>query len=65
MPFSRQIRSNSTSTLPFPNRPVNAFPLSVSNSRGTPYVRSASAKCEHTERESARDISPAQTMNRE
>ena len=25
MPFSRQIRSNSTSPLPFPNRPVNTF----------------------------------------
>ena len=41
MPFSRQIRSNSTSTGGWLNRPVNTFPLSVRICPGTPWVRSA------------------------
>ena len=37
MPFSRQIRSNSTSAgRGLMNRPVNTVPLSVSTSSGTP-----------------------------
>jgi hypothetical protein len=37
MPFSRKIRSNSTSAgRGLPNRPVNCLPLSVSTSEGTP-----------------------------
>ena len=37
MPFSRQIRSNSTSAgRGLRNRPVNTVPLSVSTSSGTP-----------------------------
>jgi hypothetical protein len=42
MPFSRQIRSNSTSPpRGRPNRPVNCLPLSVSTSSGMPNARSA------------------------
>ena len=37
MPFSRQIRSNSTSPVPGPNRPVNTLPLSVKICSGTPW----------------------------
>ena len=37
MPFSRQIRSNSTSAgLALMNRPVNTVPLSLSTSPGAP-----------------------------
>ena len=37
IPFSRQIRSKSTSTGRWwPYRPVNTFPLSVRTSSGTP-----------------------------
>jgi hypothetical protein len=36
MPFSRQIRSNSTSTGGWLNRPVNTLPLSVRICSGTP-----------------------------
>jgi hypothetical protein len=37
MPFSRKIRSNSTSAgRGLPNRPVNCLPLSVKTSSGTP-----------------------------
>ena len=37
MPFSRQIRSNSTSAgRGLPNRPVNCLPLSDKTSPGTP-----------------------------
>ena len=37
MPFSRQIRSNSTSAgRGLMNRPVNTVPLSLSTSSGTP-----------------------------
>ena len=37
MPFSRKIRSNSTSAgRGLPNRPVNCLPLSVNTSSGTP-----------------------------
>jgi len=42
MPFSRQIRSNNTSSAPGPNRPVNTFPLSVRISRGTHELSSLS-----------------------
>src|SRR5437016_11110103 len=38
MPFSRQIRSNSTSTGGCAKRPVNTLPLSVSTWSGTPYL---------------------------
>jgi hypothetical protein len=36
IPFSRQIRSNMTSTGWGPNRPVNTLPLSVRTSSGIP-----------------------------
>ena len=36
MPFSRQIRSKSTSVGGWLNRPVNTFPLSVRICSGTP-----------------------------
>ncbi len=44
IPFSRQIRSNNTSTGGRLNRPVNTLPLSVKICPGTPYVRNAFAK---------------------
>ena len=41
MPFSRQIRSKSTSPVPGPKRPVNTLPLSDRISLGTPWGRIA------------------------
>ncbi len=65
MPFSRQIRSNNTSPVPGPNRPVNTLPLSVKISRGTPWVRIASANASHTGRAVARSTTRAEITNRE
>ena len=55
MPFSRQIRSNSTSAgRGLPKRPVNCLPLSDSTSAGTPYSRIAATNAAHTARPVAR-----------
>ena len=54
MPFSRQIRSNSTSPVPGPNRPVNTLPLSVRICCGTPWLRIANANASHVGRAVAR-----------
>ncbi len=54
MPFSRQIRSNSTSPVPGPKRPVNTLPLSVRIASGTPWARIACANASHTGRAVAR-----------
>jgi hypothetical protein len=66
MPFSRQIRSNSTSAgRGLPNRPVNCLPLSLSTSPGIPYSRIASTNARHTPRAVARATTAAMTQNRE
>ncbi len=65
MPFSRQIRSKSTSTGGWLNRPVNTFPLSVRIACRTPWVRNALASPSHTFCELSRVISCADTQNRE
>lgn len=64
IPFSRQIRSNSTSP-PCPNRSVNCLPLSVSTSSGTPNVCKAPAKAAQTARPVARSTICAITQYRE
>src|SRR4029079_13021209 len=64
MPFSRQIRSNSTSPVPGPNRPGNTLPLSVRISRGTPWVRIDHANASHTGRAVARSTTRAEITNR-
>ncbi len=65
IPFSRQIRSKSTSPFPGPYFPVNTFPLSVNTPSGTPWRRMASAKASHTGRAVARRTTLAHTQNRE
>ena len=65
IPFSRQIRSNNTSTGGWLNRPVNTLPLSVRISPGTPHRRIANANPSHTCRDDSRGISNADTQNRE
>jgi hypothetical protein len=66
MPFSRQIRSNITSTgRGCWNRPVNCLPLSVSTSSGTPYSSKASTNAAQTARPVARRTTAAITQNRE
>jgi hypothetical protein len=54
MPFSRQIRSNSTSAgRGLPDRPVNCLPLSVRTSRGIPYSAMAAVNARQTARDGA------------
>jgi hypothetical protein len=66
MPFSRQIRSNSTSAgRGLPNRPVNCLPLSVSTSEGMPYSAIAAVKARQTARAVVRMTTVAMTQNRE
>ena len=65
MPFSRQIRSNSTSTGGWSNRPVNTLPLSVRICSGTPWARIAAASPSQTGWVRSRGISRALTQNRE
>ena len=65
MPFSRQIRSKSTSTGGRWNRPVNTFPLSVRICWGTPWARIANASPSQTGWVRSRGISRADTQNRE
>ena len=65
IPFSRQIRSNNTSTGGWLNRPVNTLPLSVKISPGTPHRRIAKAKPSHTCRDDSRGINHADTQNLE
>jgi len=66
MPFSRQIRSNSTSAgRGLVNRPVNCLPLSVKTSSGIPKRCSASANAWQTARPVARRTTVAMTQNRE
>ena len=66
MPFSRQIRSNSTSAgRGRPNRPVNCLPLSLSTSAGIPYSCIAVTNARHTARAVARSTTVAMTQNRE
>ena len=66
MPFSRQIRSNNTSTgFGRVNRPVNCFPLSVSTSSGIPNRPKASTKARLTARPVARRTTSAITQYRE
>src|SRR5436309_6527361 len=48
-PFSRQMRSNRTSTGGWAKRPVKTWPLSVRTWAGTPYSRSAEQKPSHTD----------------
>ena len=54
IPLSVHIRSNSTGPTPGPKRAVNTLPLSVSNWRGTPWVRNAHPNASHTGRAVAR-----------
>jgi hypothetical protein len=65
IPFSRQIRSNSTSTGGWWNRPVNTFPLSVRICSGTPQARIAAASPSQTGRVRSRAIRVADTHSRE
>src|SRR5437588_783038 len=65
MPFSRQIRSKSTSTGGCANRPVNTLPLSVSTWSGTPYCRSARLNPSHTLLVRSRCIKRAAIQNLE
>ena len=65
MPFSRQIRSNNTSPVPGPNRPVNTFPLSVRICAGTPCARIALPNASHTGLAVALRTTCADTQNRE
>ncbi|GAB3852236.1 hypothetical protein GCM10027610_080160 [Dactylosporangium cerinum] len=66
MPFSRQIRSNSTSPgRGLVNRPVNCLPLSVSTSSGMPKRRNAATNARHTARPVARRTAVAITQYRE
>lgn len=63
MPFSRPIRSNSTSPAPGPNRPVNTLPLSVGTASGTPWRRIANANASHVGRAVAVATTSAETQN--
>jgi hypothetical protein len=65
MPFSRHIRSNSTSAVPLPNRPVNTLPLSVRIWSGTPWVRSANPSASQVGRAVALATTNAETQNLE
>lgn len=65
MPFSRQIRSKSTSPIPGPNRPLNTLPLSVKIASGTPWRRIANANASHVGRAVARATTNAEMQNRE
>jgi hypothetical protein len=66
MPFSRQIRSKSTSAgRGWLNRPVNCLPLSVSTSSGIPNLCNAWANARQTARPVARRTTVAMTQNRE
>ena len=66
MPFSRQIRSNSTSPVPGPNRPVNTLPLSVKISCGHPVARASPSPTHHTPAApSPARTTCAETTNRE
>jgi hypothetical protein len=64
MPFSRQIRSNMTSTGWGPNRPVKHLPLSVRISSGMPKRRSDAPRTAHTALEVALVTRPAAMQNR-
>ena len=66
MPFSRQIRSNSTGPGPGPNRAVNTLPLSVKICFGHPVACASPApSASHTGRAVARATTYADTTNRE
>jgi hypothetical protein len=65
IPFSRQIRSKSTSPLVRPKRPVKTLPLSLRIASGTPWARMASARASHTGRAVARGTTLAETQKRE
>ena len=65
IPFSRQIRSKSTSPVPGPNRPVKTFPLSVRIALGTPWRRIANANASHVGRAVARGTISAEMQNLE
>jgi hypothetical protein len=64
MPFSRQIRSNSTSAgRGLPNRPVNCLPKSVSTSPGIPSSAIATVNARQTAWAVARITTVAITQN--
>ena len=64
-PFSRQMRSNSTSTGGWAKRPVKTLPLSVRTCAGTPYMRSAELNPSHTAWVRSCAMSRAETQNLE
>jgi hypothetical protein len=62
--FSRQIRSNSTSTGRLAYRPVNTLPLSLSTSAGAPNSVRIRVNTPHTGRDVARGTTPPSAENR-
>ncbi len=65
MPFSRQMRSNKTSTGGWAKRPVKTLPLSVRTWLGRPYVFRAELNPSQTACVRSRVISRAETQNLE
>lgn len=65
IPFSRQIRSNSTSPGRARRRPVNTVPLSVRTSSGRPQRRIASPNAPATARADSETTTAARTQNTE